>query len=260
MSGRAMIAAGLLAALASPVAAQVPSAHPSTPRVAEVRFVGQSRASPQLKRDILVAVAGYAKARHSCGVLTTVETVPLAPDYEPQTAMFRATTPQHFYERWNVELCGTKRPFLVALSPSPKGGADYRVAEVPPGTEPSFAAAGPWDGTYVYEQGLGRNPGGIALFVTHTLKVNGSNCTIDAEGVQTDEHIRCKATPSGDRLEVSFVSFRNGGMLNQFDKQDYKPGQPLFSLVRQGNAFKPTWQGYVKNDVDTEGPPVFKRQ
>jgi hypothetical protein len=26
----------------------------------------------------------------------------------------------------------------------------------------SALAAGPWDGTYVYEQGLGKNPGGIA--------------------------------------------------------------------------------------------------
>jgi hypothetical protein len=26
----------------------------------------------------------------------------------------------------------------------------------------SALAAGPWDGTYFYEQGLGKNPGGIA--------------------------------------------------------------------------------------------------
>ena len=65
----------------------------------DMKFVGQSRATPELKRDILTAVAGYAKARHSCGTVTTVETAPLPQGYEPKTAMFRVSAPQHFYER-----------------------------------------------------------------------------------------------------------------------------------------------------------------
>lgn len=102
----------------------------------DIKFVGQSRATPQLKRDILTAVIGYSKARHSCGTITTVETAPLPQGYEPKTAMFRASAPQHFYERWVAGLCGTKRAFLVAMWPSPKGGSDYQVVEVPDGTEP----------------------------------------------------------------------------------------------------------------------------
>jgi hypothetical protein len=102
----------------------------------DIKFVGQSRATPQLKRDILTAVAGYSKARHSCNTVTTVETAPLPQGYEPKTAMFRVSEPQHFYERWVAGLCGTKRAFLVAMWPSPKGGADYKVVEVPDGTEP----------------------------------------------------------------------------------------------------------------------------
>jgi hypothetical protein len=43
---------------------------------------------------------------------------------------------ERVYERRTAELCGTKRAFPVALWPSPKGGADYKVVEVPPGTEP----------------------------------------------------------------------------------------------------------------------------
>ena len=121
-------------------------------------------------------------------------------------------------------------------------------------------AAGPWDGTYVWEQGLGKNPGGIALFVTHTLKINGSDCRIDAQGVQTDEHIRCKATATGDKLDVSFVSFADGGMNNQFGKKTYTPNQPLFTLTRQGNAIATTWQGYIKNDLDTTGKSTFTKQ
>jgi hypothetical protein len=121
-------------------------------------------------------------------------------------------------------------------------------------------AAGPWDGTYVWEQGLGKNPGGIALFVTHTLKINGPDCRIDAEGVQTNEHIRCKATANGDKLDVAFVSFADGGMNNQFGKNIYAPNQPLFTLTRQGNTIATTWQGYSKNDADTTGKPTFTKQ
>jgi len=132
------------------------------------------------------------------------------------------------------------------------------VAVAPVVSWPAFAA-GPWDGTYVYEQGLGRNPGGIALFVTHKLTINGTDCRVDAQGVQTDEHIRCKATANGDKLDVAFVSFKDGGMANQFGKKDYSAGQPLFSLARQGDTITTTWQGYKKNDADTEGPPTFRK-
>ena len=57
----------LLALAVPPAVAQSP----------DIKFVGQSRATPQLKRDILTAVTGYSKARHSCAAVTTVETAPL---------------------------------------------------------------------------------------------------------------------------------------------------------------------------------------
>ena len=65
-----------------------------------------------------------------------METAPLGDKYEPKTPLYRVDDPQHLYERWTADLCGTRRAFLVALWPSPKGGADYKVVEVPPGTEP----------------------------------------------------------------------------------------------------------------------------
>jgi hypothetical protein len=108
----------------------------ASPAYADVAFVGQSRASPQLKRDVLTAIVGYAKSAHACNSLTTVESAPLGEKYEPKTLMYRVAAPQHLYERWVADLCGTKRVFLVALWPSPKGGADYKVVEVPPGTDP----------------------------------------------------------------------------------------------------------------------------
>jgi hypothetical protein len=109
---------------------------PAVAQSTDIKFVGQSRATPQLKRDILTAVAGYSKARHSCDTVTTIETAPLPQGYEPKTAMFRVSAPQHFYERWVAGLCGAKRAFLVAMWPAPNGLADYKVVEVPEGTEP----------------------------------------------------------------------------------------------------------------------------
>jgi hypothetical protein len=124
----------------------------------------------------------------------------------------------------------------------------------------SAFAAGPWDGTYVYEQGLGKGAGGISLFVTHTLTIDGSQCRLTAEGYQTDEHIRCKATPDGDKLGVAFGSFRDGAMLNRFGVREYTANQPLFTLTRKGNAIATTWQGYNRNAIDTAGPPTFRKQ
>ena len=108
----------------------------ASPAYADIRFVGESRATPQLKRDVLTVIAGYAQATHACGTITTVESTPLGDKYEPKTPLYRVAAPGHFDERWVAELCGTKRAFLVALWPSPKGGADYKVVEAPPGTDP----------------------------------------------------------------------------------------------------------------------------
>jgi hypothetical protein len=89
-----------------------------------VKFV--RRRIPQ--RDILTAIGGYSKARHSCDTIATVETAPLPQGYEPETAMFRVSAPQHFYERWVASLCGTKRAFLVAMWPSAKGERTSRLS------------------------------------------------------------------------------------------------------------------------------------
>lgn len=139
MTRRLILGMMLSCALAVQAAAQTSA--PASPQQSAVpsptvTFVGQSRATVPLKRDVVAMISAYSQARHSCRIITKIESTPLAQTYEPKTAMFRATAPGHFYERWNVDLCGTKRPFLVGMWPSPKGGTDFQVAEVPAGTEP----------------------------------------------------------------------------------------------------------------------------
>lgn len=136
MCPRVIVALALLGAAVVPAAAQVANPPQSAAQGSTVRFVGVSQATPQLKRDVMVAISAYTKARHSCAAVTAVETAPMAKDFEPKTAMYRVSAPGHVYERWIADGCGAKRAFLVALWPSPKGGADYKVVEVPPGTDP----------------------------------------------------------------------------------------------------------------------------
>ena len=126
----------------------------------------------------------------------------------------------------------------------------------------SSAALGaqPWDGTYVYEQTLGPGAGGTQNFVTHTLTVSGPDgCRLVAQGFQTDETIRCKAMPDGDRLLVSFVSFGTGKVENKYGVKIYSPGQPLFAISQAPNGLVTTWQGYSKAAGEGATSSAFKK-
>ena len=121
-------------------------------------------------------------------------------------------------------------------------------------------AAQPWDGTYVYEQALGPGAGGTQNFVTHTLTVAGpEGCRLIAKGFQTDENIRCKAMPDGDRLLVTFVSYGNGKVENKYGVKLYSVGQPLFAIAEAPNGFVTTWQGYAKAAGESAPTAAFKK-
>ena len=121
-------------------------------------------------------------------------------------------------------------------------------------------AASPWDGAYLYEQPIGPGAGGLQLFVNHRLTIGANSCRIDAEGYQTNEKIRCKATPNGDRLDVFFVSYDDGKLVNVHGVKIYDPNQKLFTLTHKGNAIGTEWAGYSRNKHI--GPPedeTFKK-
>jgi hypothetical protein len=125
---------------------------------------------------------------------------------------------------------------------------------------PVAFAAQPWDGTYVYEQALGPGAGGTQNFVTHTLTVSGPDgCRLVAQGFQTDETIRCKAMPDGDRLLVSFVSFGTGKVENKYGVKLYSPGQPLFAIAQAQNGLRTTWEGYAQALGHGASSAAFKK-
>lgn len=128
------------------------------------------------------------------------------------------------------------------------------------GSSSAALGAQPWDGIYVYEQTLGPGAGGTQNFITHTLTVSGPDgCRLVAQGFQTDETIRCKAMPDGDRLLVSFVSFGTGKVENKYGVKIYSPGQPLFAISQAPNGLVTTWQGYSKAAGEGATSSAFKK-
>ncbi len=85
-------------------------------------------------------------------------------------------------------------------------------------------------------------------------------CRLVAQGFQTDETIRCKAMPDGDRLLVSFVSFGDGKIENKYGAKIYSVDQPLFAISKAPNGLVTTWQGYAKAAVDGAPSAAFKKQ
>ena len=120
-------------------------------------------------------------------------------------------------------------------------------------------AASPWDGAYLYEQPIGPGAGGLQLFVNHKLTIGANSCRIDAEGYQTNEKIRCKATPNGDKLDVFFVSYDDGKTVNVHGVKIYDPNQKLFTLTHKGNAIGTEWAGYARNKHIGPGDETFKK-
>lgn len=124
------------------------------------------------------------------------------------------------------------------------------------------SAASPWDGTYLFEQPIGPGAGGMQLFVNHTLIIGPpKGCTVVAVGYQTNQEIRCKATPNGDKLDISFVSHEDGKLVNQHNVKIYDPNQKLFTLTRKGNAVTTDWAGYSMNKTigAKPGEDTFKK-
>lgn len=129
-----------------------------------------------------------------------------------------------------------------------KAAAILASAAMAPALAPALAVAAPahaastpgWDGTYVWEDALGRiggsNPAeGAAAFVTYTLTIGlgtgETGCWLSAEGYQTDEEIACTATTQGTSLIVKFDS-----AVNSARPARYAPGVALLTLTRGGGA------------------------
>jgi Family of unknown function (DUF5991) len=120
-------------------------------------------------------------------------------------------------------------------------------------------AASPWDGAYLYEQPIGPGAGGLQFFVNHRLTIGANGCRIEAQGYQTNEQIRCKAIPNGNKLDVLFVSYDDGKTVNVHGVKIYDPNQTLFTLTHEGKDVWTEWAGYSRNKHIGPGDETFKK-
>lgn len=110
---------------------------------------------------------------------------------------------------------------------------------------PALAVPAPWIGTYVFEESLGPNlTATVQQFVTHQLSLTAGDCRLRAQGLQTDEEIRCTAQPRGSGLELRFRSFGDGRLTNKYGTKVYEVGAPLLTLSRPGGKLTTRFQAY----------------
>jgi hypothetical protein len=111
-----------------------------------------------------------------------------------------------------------------------------------------------WAGDYTYAADLGRNAADTGMVVEYTLHLQGSTCTLQAEGYQTDESLLCTVQPVGSALEIRFRSFADGTTKNSYGNEPYHPGQPLFTLTHTPNGRIVTRWGAYQPASNSDAP------
>lgn len=120
-----------------------------------------------------------------------------------------------------------------------------------------------WSGTYKYEENLGYDGGGTSstgetAVIDFTLNIQSSGkCTLTAEGYQTDEAIVCGIEKNTKSIIVTFKSYKNGSIVNQYGVAEYKPNEVLFVLGKTGSRLTTTWKSY-NNDPPLPAGIYFK--
>lgn len=120
-----------------------------------------------------------------------------------------------------------------------------------------------WYGTFVWEEALGRVGGparedSVAIFVTHTLTLGAAagstGCLLRAEGYQTDEQIKCTATPEGESVIIKYYAFRPN------PRYRYPSGTPLFRIARTERGLVTRLQAYrPTSDASPATGRLFRR-
>lgn len=105
-----------------------------------------------------------------------------------------------------------------------------------------------WWGSYGYDWDGGRTAGGSGIVVSYRLQLGPNGCRLSATGFQTDEAIRCTATPRAGVLDIAFRSYANGNVRNQYGVARYRPGERLFSLSNRRGTIWTGWGSYSPGD------------
>ena len=132
------------------------------------------------------------------------------------------------------------------------------AAPVAAKVDPNSAAAG-WYGVYEYSESIPRLSG-VTAGIDYRVSLSDEGCRIDAQGLQTDTHIRCSARMAGKSLQIGFVSYADGSMQNQYGVARYKRGEPLLRLTRTPQGLVTHWQGYTMSDAQRRSGKFFRKR
>lgn len=105
----------------------------------------------------------------------------------------------------------------------------FGAAEARPQRRASPPRPWSWEGTYRYQEGVGRG----GEFVEHTLVVTraggGLAATLEAAGFQTSISLKCEAREEGNRLLLYFKEYGEDNLA-----AEYRKGELLLTLERAG--------------------------
>jgi len=93
----------------------------------QVRFTGNTSASPQLIHDAMQPIALYIRESLGCSRLEHIEAEILPADAIKRDASAPEGHADATYERWVVTSCGQAHPFVVVFWTAPEGGTMFRV-------------------------------------------------------------------------------------------------------------------------------------
>ena len=104
-----------------------------------------------------------------------------------------------------------------------------------------------WQGSYIYEADFGENAAEQSVLVEYVLKVGDNSCKLSVQGYQVSELILCRAVEQEHSLDVKFLSYENGSLLNQYGVQIYLMDQTLFHLKSEKELIT-HWGAFVPDE------------
>ncbi|WP_315764372.1 DUF5991 domain-containing protein [Sphingomonas sp. Y38-1Y] len=130
------------------------------------------------------------------------------------------------------------------------------------GAAAPLAAQPGWTGTYVFDADLGRDAlgKGISIGVEHRLVLGGrGGCRLTAQGYQSNEDIRCTAVPTRGGMRITFKSYADGSIKNQYGVTRYQPGATLFTLTRGPRGVVTSWGAYEPDGIKGKTGTYFRK-
>ena len=95
-----------------------------------IKTTGKTLASPQLAVDLLRHIQAYSKTTGGCAFVFSAHMQVLPRTYVPVAPAAPATARGGHFEEWTVNACAARQRFLIAMWPSPRGGADFTVTPI----------------------------------------------------------------------------------------------------------------------------------